>query len=111
MQMLDNSFYIRRLILFCVIAASACTAPTWAAGKSSQQRKPNIIYINVDDLGWADLTCQGSRYYETPNIDKLAGQGMTFSNAYAPAANCAPSRAWCMTGQYAPRHGIYTVGN
>ena len=72
--------------------------------------QPNIIYINVDDLGWADLGFHGSSFYLTPNIDNLASQGMVFTNAYAPAANCAPSRASCLTGQYSPRHGIYTVG-
>ncbi len=77
----------------------------------SVETRPNIIYINVDDLGWTDLAFQSSVYYETPHIDKLASEGMVFTNAYAPAANCAPSRACCMTGQYTPRHGIYTVGN
>ncbi|MCP4862237.1 MAG: sulfatase [Planctomycetes bacterium] len=71
--------------------------------------KPNIIYINVDDLGWTDLSVQGSTFYETPNIDRLASQGMTFTNAYAAAANCAPSRACSLSGQYTPRHGVYTV--
>ncbi len=73
--------------------------------------RPNILYINVDDLGWTDLGFMGSKYYQTPNIDKLAASGVVFSNAYAPAANCAPSRACCMSGQYGPRHGIYTVNN
>ena len=71
--------------------------------------KPNIVYINVDDLGWTDLSVQGSNYYETPNIDRLASQGMTFTNAYAAAANCTPSRACSLSGQYTPRHGVYTV--
>ena len=71
--------------------------------------KPNIIYINVDDLGWSDLGFQGSEYYETPHIDALAKSGAVFTNAYAPAANCAPSRASCLTGQWTPRHGVYTV--
>ncbi|PTS98691.1 hypothetical protein DBR11_14165 [Pedobacter sp. HMWF019] len=53
----------------------------------------------------------GSKYYETPYIDALVAQGMVFTNAYAPAANCAPSRACLMTGKWMPRHGIYTVGN
>lgn len=73
--------------------------------------KPNIIYINVDDLGWADLGFQGSGYYETPNIDRLAKAGAVFTNAYAPASNCAPSRASCLTGQWPPRHGVYTVAS
>lgn len=73
------------------------------------ERQPNIIYINADDLGWTDLSCQGSAYYETPNIDRLAREGITFLNAYSPSANCAPSRASCLIGQYGPRHGVYTV--
>lgn len=71
--------------------------------------KPNIILINIDDLGWSDVHFQGNPFYETPNIDKLASEGMVFDNGYASAANCAPSRAALMTGQYSPRHGVYTV--
>lgn len=77
---------------------------------TQNKEKPNIIYINIDDLGWTDLTCYGSLYYETPNIDRLAKMGIKFTNAYASAANCAPSRASLLSGQYSPRHGIYTVG-
>ena len=73
--------------------------------------KPNIILINVDDMGWRDVGFMGSKYYETPNIDALAADGMIFTNAYAAAANCAPSRACMMSGQWTPRHGIYTVGS
>lgn len=72
---------------------------------------PNIVLFYADDLGFTDLSCQGSKYYETPNIDRIAKEGMTFTNAYAGAANCAPSRACLMTGQYTPRHGVFTVGN
>jgi arylsulfatase A-like enzyme len=72
---------------------------------------PNIILILVDDLGWTDLSCMGSRYYKTPNIDRLATEGILFTSAYANAPNCAPSRACLMTGLYSPRHGIYTVGS
>ena len=78
---------------------------------SREKIKPNIIYINIDDLGWKDLGLMGSEYYETPYIDKLAREGVVFTDAYAPSANCAPSRASCLTGMYAPRHGIYTVNN
>jgi len=78
---------------------------------SMAAEKPNIIYINIDDLGWADLGYNGSKIYETPHIDKLASQSMNFTNGYAPAANCAPSRASCLTGQWSPRHGVYTVNN
>lgn len=88
-----------------IILLALCLFPIAATAK------PNIIYINVDDLGWADLGFQGSKYYETPNIDALAKSGTVFTNAYAPAANCAPSRACCLTGQWPQRHGVYTVNN
>lgn len=87
------------------LAAHAATAPAPAA----QQQTPNIVFILADDLGWADLACQGSKYYETPNIDRLASQGMRFTTAYT-MPNCAPTRACLMTGKYSPRTGIYTVG-
>ncbi|MFC4992308.1 sulfatase [Rubritalea tangerina] len=73
--------------------------------------KPNILYINIDDLGWADVSINGSTFYETPNIDRIAKEGMIFSNGYASAANCAPSRASAISGQNTPRHGVYTVMN
>ena len=72
---------------------------------------PNIVLIIADDLGWKDLGFMGSSYYETPHLDRLAGEGMVFNRAYAPAANCAPSRAGLMSGMYATAHGIYTVGS
>lgn len=75
----------------------------------SYKRKPNIVFILADDLGWTDLGVMGSDYYETPNIDRLATEGILFDNAYAAAANSAPSRACMMTGMYTPRHGVYTV--
>jgi arylsulfatase A-like enzyme len=78
---------------------------------SAMGATPNIVLFYADDLGYTDLSCQGSKFYETPNIDRLAKEGMTFTHAYAAAANCAPSRACLMTGQYTPRHGIFTVGN
>lgn len=77
--------------------------------KKNSIKKPNIVLINVDDLGWKDLGFMGSSYYETPNIDALAKQGLTFTNAYAGAANCAPSRACLISGLNTPRHGVFTV--
>jgi arylsulfatase A-like enzyme len=82
----------------------------WSALQSSPERKPNFVFILIDDMGFKDLGFMGSRYYETPNIDKLAGEGVVFMNAYSNAPNCAPTRACLMSGQYTPRHGIYTVG-
>lgn len=79
--------------------------------KCSSHKKPNIVFILIDDLGWTDLGYTGSEYYETPAIDRLASKGMVFTNAYSNAANCAPTRASLLTGQYTPRHGIFTVAS
>ncbi|SEP99284.1 Arylsulfatase A [Hyunsoonleella jejuensis] len=78
---------------------------------SVNESKPNIVFILVDDLGWSDVGFMGNPVYETLNLDKLSMESVTFSNAYAPAANCAPSRACILTGKNTPRHGIYTVGS
>ena len=72
---------------------------------------PNIVLIYADDFGWRDSSSYGSNYYETPNLDRLVSSGMMYTNAYSNAPNCAPSRASLLTGQYVPRHGIYTVGS
>ena len=79
-------------------------------GVASAAEKPNIVYIMADDLGWTDLACQGSKYYVTPHIDRLAAQGMRFTDAYTCGPNCQPTRAALMSGQYSPRTGVYTVG-
>jgi len=71
--------------------------------------RPNIILIFADDLGWRDVGWQGSDFYETPNLDKLAASGMVFTDAYAAAGNCAPSRACLLSGNYTPRHHVYAV--
>ncbi|MCH6255114.1 sulfatase [Puniceicoccaceae bacterium K14] len=72
--------------------------------------KPNILFILLDDFGWRDAGFMGSDFYETPVIDQLASESVVFTNAYAAAANCAPSRASLLSGQYSPRHEIYNVG-
>ena len=62
--------------------------------------RPNIIFILADDLGWTDLGCQGSQYYQTPAIDRLAAQGLRFTQGYTCGPNCQPTRAALMSGQY-----------
>ena len=89
-------------ILAITLAGAADSAPAAA-------RPPNIVYILADDLGYTDVACYGSKYYETPNIDRLATQGMKFTQ-YHNCQNCQPTRASLMSGQYGPRTGIYTVG-
>jgi arylsulfatase A-like enzyme len=104
----DTAQFISRAISLLLI--SGISTSTFADSKASSKR-PNILLINVDDMGWRDVGFMGSKYYETPNIDQLATKGLVFTDAYAAAANCAPSRACMMSGQWTPRHGIYTVAN
>ena len=68
--------------------------------------QPNIIFILIDDLGWRDLTCYGSEFYETPNLDRLAAEGMIFSDAYAACPVCSPTRASILTGKYPATVGV-----
>lgn len=74
------------------------------------QDRPNILFIFLDDFGWKDTSYMGSDFYETPHLDKLASEGMIFTNAYSSSANCAPARASLLSGQYTPRHEIFNVG-
>ncbi|MEN8250829.1 MAG: sulfatase [Bacteroidota bacterium] len=99
-----KKIYLYFLSTFLAIQINSCTH------KNSLER-PNILLINIDDMGWKDVGFMGSEYYHTPNIDELSSKGMVFTNAYASAANCAPSRACLMTGKWTQRHGIYTVGS
>ena len=85
------------LILACGLLPATEPAP---------QRPPNIIFILADDLGWAELGCYGNKFNETPNLDRMARQGIRFTDAYAAAPVCSPYRASFLTGQYPARHGI-----
>lgn len=71
--------------------------------KEPVQQTPNIIFILADDLGYSQIGCNGTDYYKTPNIDRLASEGMRFSNAYAACSVCSPTRASIMTGKYPAR--------
>ena len=90
--------------IFYILAFSLVWMPCFTDGK------PNILFIYLDDFGWKDTSYMGSDFFETPHIDKLAREGMIFTNAYSAAANCAPARACLLSGQYTPRHEIYNVG-
>lgn len=70
---------------------------------SGAAEKPNVIFILVDDMGWTDLACFGSDLYETPNIDRLAQDGMKFTQAYSACTVCSPTRAAILTGKYPAR--------
>ncbi len=98
---------MNRLWILCLIV-SVLVADRVSAAEG--ERRPNVLFLFLDDFGWRDAGFMGSDFYETPHLDALAARGMVFTNAYAGAANCAPSRACLLSGQYTPRHEIYNVG-
>ncbi len=90
------------------LGAASLAAPQLARAAAASTRKPNIIFFLVDDMGWMDSTVYGSRYYETPNVERLAARSMMFTDAYAANPLCSPTRASIMTGKYPARLRITT---
>jgi len=92
------------------LGAAALAFPRYASGNqqttSRLSKKLNFVFILIDDLGWTDVGCYGSSFYETPNIDKLAREGMRFTDAYAACPVCSPTRASILAGKYPARLGI-----
>lgn len=96
---------------FVFVQVLACTLLYWHAAQAADAlKRPNVVFILADDLGYTDVATYGSKYYETPNIDRLAEQGVKFTNGYTCGPNCQPTRAALHSGQYNPRTGVYTVG-
>lgn len=107
MNMINKNLsqFIRQNMMIVLVAFLGIISQSLNAQSSkSNLKKPNIIFILADDLGYAELSCYGSDNYKTPNIDKLASQGLRFTNAYA-APLCGPSRAVILTGRYPFRTG------
>src|SRR5690349_10891765 len=102
-----EGFSVRNILFFLLAIANASGSQLIA----EEVRRPNIVFILADDLGYTDLACYGSKYYETPNIDRLARNGIRFTDGYTCGPNCQPTRAALMSGQYMPRTGVYTVGS
>ena len=97
----------RRVFLILIAIVTAVAVPSSIAGHSIKSgEKLNFVFIMVDDLGWTGLGCYGSKYYETPNIDRLASQGILFTDSYAACQVCSPTRASLMTGRYPARIGV-----
>jgi arylsulfatase A-like enzyme len=86
--------------IICFLILNACQ------NKEEELQKPNILFILVDDLGYHDLSVMGSEFYETPHIDRIANEGMIFTDGYANCQVCSPSRASIMSGKFPARHGI-----
>ena len=106
-----NAIPRRQFLKALGFGAAVGALPALRCAARTRAKRPNIVLILIDDLGWRDVGFMGSTFYQTPRLDKLASQGMVFTRAYANAPNCAPTRACLMSGQYTPRHGIYTVGS
>jgi len=89
-------------------AASPAVEPAAEAAPEPEPEAagPNVVFILIDDLGWADLPCYGNKFHETPNIDRLAREGMRFTNFYAASPVCSSTRASIHSGQYPARVGI-----
>ena len=91
------------LSLFATVLSGLVGGPACRGSELVATPLPNVIVILVDDMGWRDLSCQGSEFYETPHIDRLAAAGMRFTQGYSACTVCSPSRAAIMTGQYPAR--------
>ena len=98
-----NDKSMRNLVLLSIVSLLFCSVNADAAKESA---KPNVILVLVDDMGWMDLSCQGSDFYRTPNVDRLAKEGILFTNGYAACAVCSPTRAAVQTGRYPHRLGV-----
>lgn len=94
---------VRRPSLVCIAVAFLLMITFSPAPAEENARKPNVVFILADDLGWTDLGCYSSSFYETPHLDRLASQGMRFTHAYAACPVCSPTRASIMTGKYPAR--------
>ena len=94
-----------------VLAVSASCSP--AQSPDAEASPPNIIFLLLDDMGYADIGAYGNTYHRTPNIDRLATEGIRFTDAYAAAPNCSPTRASILTGRWPARTGVtqYLPGN
>ena len=99
----------RRSFLKCSAAGTlGCIAGAWARPAMAKEeeappKKPNFVFFLIDDLGWRDVGCYGTKFYETPAIDRLASEGMRFTDAYAACPVCSPTRASILTGKYPAR--------
>ena len=95
-------------VAWSVVAAAVIAAAMPGQDVSGADTKPNVVLIVIDDLGWADLGCYGSKFHKTPHLDRLASEGMRFTQAYAACPVCSPTRAAIMTGRHPQRMNITT---
>jgi arylsulfatase A len=99
-----TEFYDKTVLLVTALAVNLWPlAGSLLSADQETKPKPNIVFILLDDMGWTDLGCFGSKFYQSPNIDRLAAQGIKFTEAYAACPVCSPTRASILTGKYPAR--------
>lgn len=99
----------RDFLKACAAGAAALLAARPLASQGAAPAKPNIVFILADDLGYADLSCYGAPNIKTPNLDRMAAEGMKFTDFHTPAGVCTPTRASLMTGCYPKRVGLHVA--
>ncbi len=97
---MNSRLSLLALLFFSIFTLTSCVK------KSEIPKKPNVLFILADDYGYHDLSIMGSKFYETPNIDRIAKEGMIFTDGYAACQVCSPSRASILSGKFPARHGI-----
>ncbi len=98
--------FLNIILTLLILSFGSCNSVRNESSNKKINKKPNIVFIMADDLGWGELNSYDNDFNETPNLNKLASQGLRFSQAYAAAPVCSPTRASLMTGQYPARVGI-----
>ncbi|MET0622107.1 MAG: sulfatase-like hydrolase/transferase [Pyrinomonadaceae bacterium] len=96
----------RREFVSSAVAASALAGVAGGGSRAAQRRRPNVLYVMADDMGWGDLSCYGRKDYRTPNLDRLAAEGVRFTHAYSAAPVCTPTRCGFVTGRYPARVAV-----
>ena len=95
-----------KILISTGILSSVFSIPFVSEGKPTLLKKPNVVIILTDDMGYGDISCYNKNQIKTPNIDRLANEGVRFTNFYVPTPYCAPSRATLLTGRFPLRHGM-----
>lgn len=97
---------MKKTVIASMIGLALCATSTLSVVHAAAEKRPNLVFIVADDLGYGDLATYGHQIVKTPNIDRLAKEGVKFTEYYAPAPLCSPSRAGMLTGRMPFRTGV-----
>ncbi|MCO9921675.1 sulfatase-like hydrolase/transferase, partial [Salmonella enterica subsp. enterica serovar Mbandaka] len=97
---------MKKTVIASMIGLALCATSTISVVHAAAEKRPNLVFIVADDLGYGDLATYGHQIVKTPNIDRLAKEGVKFTEYYAPAPLCSPSRAGMLTGRMPFRTGV-----